>query len=294
MALRFVRPTDLAAAVPEADAEPETGFRLWDYTAAVFDLDGTLWLNGDPLPGAVDFVNGCRAAGLRIGFATNINLQTPEEVAAKLGAVGLARPGDHVVTASYSIAETIVAAGVRRVAFVGGPTMRERIEGRGIEVVPAASVERDEWREPAPGLAAVMAGWPDVTLREIETIGQLGAWGIPVFVSSLDPGFPGKDRFEPGVGMMVAAARYLHRFEPTICGKPSAGYAAAVRAGFVTDARIVMFGDNQRADIGTAHLMDADGVLIFGDLYDTVDPAGPQPEFVVDAIGDLPRRWSPA
>ncbi len=55
-------------------------FALTHYDAAIFDLDGTVWLSGEPLPGAAEFFDHCRVLGLAIAFATNISVSSIDDV----------------------------------------------------------------------------------------------------------------------------------------------------------------------------------------------------------------------
>ncbi|ERS84732.1 hypothetical protein Q672_19010, partial [Marinobacter sp. EVN1] len=46
----------------------------------IFDIDGTLVLNNQPLPGAIDAVNGLRSMGVQLRFVTNTTGRTPEQL----------------------------------------------------------------------------------------------------------------------------------------------------------------------------------------------------------------------
>ena len=49
---------------------------LRNYDSVVSDLDGTLWLGGAPLPGAVDLLDGFRRRGAAVCVATNDSVPT--------------------------------------------------------------------------------------------------------------------------------------------------------------------------------------------------------------------------
>jgi glycerol-1-phosphatase len=261
-------------------------FDITRYGAAVFDLDGTVWLSGTPIAGAIEFLERLREQGTAVAFATNISLSSLDDVRDELVACGLAQPGEHVVTAGYSLAATVARAGISDVVALCSPPLKAGLAAQGIAVTDVVDVDRADWSTPRPGRALVLAGWAACTLRELETMGQLAAWGNPMYVSSLDAGFPGKNGYEPGAGMMVAAARYLHPFEPIVCGKPSEGYAAVVLAGIPADRPIVMFGDSQRADVGLAHLMGADSVLVLGDSPKPITDDLPRPMYMARSVAD--------
>ena len=263
-------------------------FDLSRYGAAVFDLDGTVWLSGEPIPGAVDFLERCRSLGIVVAFATNISLESVEQIRSKLIACGLARPGELVVTSGLACTNAVASAGIHEVAALCSAPLQDSLRDRGITVTPVAAIDRGDWRSPQPGRAVVMTGLPSATLAEMETVGQLAAWGHPWYISSKDPGFPGKHGIEPGAGMMVAAVTALHRVEPIVTGKPSPEYAGTVLDGLAGVGPVVMFGDSQRADIGLARLLGADGVLITGTSVTGLAPDLPSPDYVTSSLAERP------
>lgn len=239
-------------------------FDLARYAAAVFDLDGTVWLSEQPVPGAVAFVDRCRELGLTVTFATNATAFTVSELTALLIGCGLGRQGDAVVTGGSVVARSLSSFGVREVVAEVPPAMRAAIADEGATVTVLAGVDIPEpWLIPAPGRAVVLGASRAATFGSVERIGHLASLGHPLYVTSLDPGYPALGRLEPGGGMLVAALRALYDgIDPIVLGKPSPQYAAVVRESVRTDGPIVMFGDSQRADMGIAEHLGADGVLI--------------------------------
>ncbi len=260
-------------------------FELARYAAAVFDLDGTVWLSEQPMPGAVDFVDRCRAAGLTVTFATNATALSVEHITELLIGCGLGRHGDAVVTGGSVVARTLSQLGVREVIAEVPPAMADAIEAGGTTVVALDGVEIPAmWQSPAAERALVMGASRAATFGSVERIGHLATLGHPLFVTSLDPGFPAQGRLEPGGGMLVAAARALYDIDPIVLGKPSAAYAEVVRAGLRADGPMVVFGDSQRADIGIAEHLCADGVLIAP--TGGVRPDQPRPHYVAAGLHD--------
>ena len=89
------------------------------YDAFVFDLDGTVWLGADaPIPGAREFLDGCRDRGASVVFATNAIVHSPETLSAQLVRLGLARPDEPVVTSGTVIVRTLLDEGPPRVPLV--------------------------------------------------------------------------------------------------------------------------------------------------------------------------------
>ncbi len=258
-------------------------FDIGRYSAAVFDLDGTVWLSDTPVPGAAGFVDTCRRAGLTITFATNATAISVERLTEMLIDCGIGRAGDGVVTGGSVVAGSLAVLGVMEVVAEAPPSMIDAIAAAGVDVRPAVGPELPEgWEAPRADRAVVMGASRAATFGSVELIGRLASIGHPLYVTSLDPGFPARDRIEPGGGMLVAAARALYDLDPIVMGKPSLQYAAAVRQASRSDGPFVFFGDSQRADIGTAELLGADGVLIAPG--GRAAPELPQPRYVTAGL----------
>ena len=262
------------------------GFDLARYAAAVFDLDGTVWLSEQPVPGALAFVDRCRDLGLTITFATNATAFSVAALTELLIGCGLGREGDAVVTGGSVVARSLVTFGVRDVVAEVPPAMHAAIADEGATVTTLAGFEIPEpWLTTSPDRAVVLGASRAATFGSVERIGHLASLGHPLFVTSLDPGYPALGRLEPGGGMLVAALRALYDgIDPIVLGKPSPQYAAVVRGSVRTDGPIVVFGDSQRADMGIAAHLGADGVLITPSGRVSADLV--RPDFVTAGLHD--------
>ena len=67
------------------------------YAAYLFDLDGTIYLGDQLLPGARELIEGLRERGLPVRFLSNNPTSDPEQYAAKLTRLGLPTPAGEVV-----------------------------------------------------------------------------------------------------------------------------------------------------------------------------------------------------
>ena len=178
---------------------------------------------------------------------------------------GLLLEGENVVTAGGAVANALVDDGVRAAAVLGGQGLHEAVFARGITVNRVDGIDMHEWSDFDPTKALVLGGWPDATLRDIESVGRLAAAGVPLYVTSIENGFPSGNGWQAGAGMIIAAAHALHEFEVIVCGKPSTRYAAAVRA-LLEELRpagsVLVVGDSQLADIGLAHELGARSIWL--------------------------------
>ena len=261
------------------------------YDAFVFDLDGTVWLGADaPIPGAAEFLDGCRDRGATIAFATNAIVHSPETLLAQLVHLGLARPDERVVTSGTVIVKTLVEEGTETVAAVIPPQLEESLLQAGITVVSPNDVTVDGFGPVGPERALVIASSRSATIGSIERLGRLAAAGHRTYISSKDPGFPVVGGIEPGGGVLFAALTAMYDVDATILGKPSPHYAAVVADAIGgREQRILMCGDSQRADIGIAVELGCDSVLLTGHSVRPISPDLPDPTYVSATLADTPQ-----
>jgi ribonucleotide monophosphatase NagD (HAD superfamily) len=67
------------------------------YAAYLFDLDGTIYLGDELLPGAGRLIGALRELGLPVRFLSNNPTSDPEQYAAKLTRLGLPTPAGEIV-----------------------------------------------------------------------------------------------------------------------------------------------------------------------------------------------------
>ena len=100
------------------------------------DLDGVIWLAGEPIPGSVEAVAKLRRRGAGVVFVTNDPGRTTPQTAELLSRVGIAAGPDDVVTSAATVAEQIrVEHGEASVYLIGPPALREQLEMSGLRVV---------------------------------------------------------------------------------------------------------------------------------------------------------------
>lgn len=263
------------------------------YDAFVFDLDGTVWLGPQaPIDGAREFLDGCRERGATVAFATNAIVHTPETLSAQLVQLGLAHPDEPVVTSGTVIVRTLLAEGTTLVAGVIPVQLTEALLQAGIAVVSPSDVTVDEFGPVGTDRALVLASSRDATLGAIERLGRLAIAGHRTYISSKDAGFPIVGGIEPGGGVMFAALTAMYDVDATVLGKPSAQYAAIVAdAVGGRDRRILVCGDSQRADVGIAHALGCDSVLLTGHSVRPIHDDLPPPTYVARSLADPLLRY---
>ena len=78
-----------------------------DPKAVLLDLDGTLWEEGAPIPGALEAVARLRDDGRIVRFLTNSTGRTRERLAERLRGMGFACEAGEVWTAASATARAV-------------------------------------------------------------------------------------------------------------------------------------------------------------------------------------------
>lgn len=78
------------------------------YGGYIFDLDGTLYLGDEPLPGAVDLVRRIREHGAKVLFLTNNPTRDPATYADKLTAMDIPATTDDILNTVYTMVQWLL------------------------------------------------------------------------------------------------------------------------------------------------------------------------------------------
>lgn len=226
------------------------------YDAALFDLDGVLYVGPDAVDGAAEAVRGVRAAGRAVGYVTNNASRTPDAVAQHLARLGIAATPDDVVTSAQAIARVMadrLPAGAR-VMVVGSDALAAEVGAVGL--VPVGTMAED----PAALVQGYHAGWTVADLQEACVAVHAG---LPWYASNLDLTIPTDRGIMPGMGSWVnlvsAACGGARPVE--VAGKP---YPPLLEATVerVGCTRPLFVGDRLDTDIEGAAAVGMDSLFV--------------------------------
>ncbi len=117
----------------EADTAQPSAERL--YEVYVFDLDGTIYLGDDLLPGARRLVRELRARDKTVRFLSNNPTKDPEEYADKLERLGLPTPVDEIVNTTVTMTQWLRDNASGAVVFpIAEAPLRRALEAAGIRM----------------------------------------------------------------------------------------------------------------------------------------------------------------
>jgi glycerol 3-phosphatase-2 len=240
-----------------------------DYDAALFDLDGVVYLGPVAVHGAPEGLRALRDRGTRVGFVTNNAARPPAAVAEHLGELGITASDDDVVTSAQAGAQLVAhrfGAGAKVLA-VGGPGVWDALAEVGLVGVRSADDQP----------VAVLQGFGfDLTWDQLNEAAIAIHRGAHWVATNIDPTRPTDRGIVPGNGAAVAAVRLAVEVEPEVAGKP---YRPLVDA---TVARLgaghpIFVGDRLDTDIAGAVAAGLDSMLVLTGAHGPTDlvDAGP-------------------
>jgi HAD superfamily hydrolase (TIGR01450 family) len=257
------------------------------YAAYLFDLDGTIYLGDELLPGARRLIEGLRERDLPVRFLSNNPTKDPEQYAAKLDGLGLPTPVGEIVNTVVTMTRWLLDNAPDAVVYpISEPPLIRALDQAGIRTssdpaeidVVVASYDRTFTYEKLQ--VAFDAIWFHRRARLVAT----------------NPDrycpFPG-GRGEPDCAAIVAAIEACTGIAcETTTGKPDPAMLEAALSGLgVEPADCVMVGDRLTTDIRMA--LDAGvtaALVLTGDTrpedLERLAPAD-APDLVLDPIDEL-------
>lgn len=226
------------------------------FTAYAFDLDGTIYLGDELLPGAAEAIADLREAGARIVFLTNKPLSSAAGYAEKLTALGIPATADDVVTAVDALVAYLLAhhRGRRLFTIAEAPVLDE-LARVGFEVT-------DD-----PSSADVVIVSFDRTFSYVKLVGAFRAIrenGAVIVATNPDAYCPTPDGGLPDCAAMLAAVEACTGASAeAVVGKPSATMANVLleRLG-VPAAELAVVGDRLTTDVAMGQCIGATGILV--------------------------------
>jgi HAD superfamily hydrolase (TIGR01450 family) len=276
--------------VTVSDSEfPVSLFRRPDhlYAGYIFDLDGTLYLGNEPLPGALSLIRQLRDLGSKVLFLTNNPTRDPETYATKLTNMGIPATPDDILNTVCTMVQWLLRHHPDATVY---PISEQPL----IDALAAAGIRMSD--DPAQ-IDFVIASYDRTFTYEKLQIAFDAIWfhkRAQLITTNPDRycPFPG-GRGEPDAATIVAA---IEAGTGTTCiqnvGKPDPFMleAALTRIG-LTASQCVMTGDRLATDIRMAIDAGMSSALVFtGETTpETLQaaPADARPTYVLDRVDHL-------
>lgn len=253
------------------------------YDAALFDLDGVIYLGPVAVPGAAGTMAALAAAGKRVVYVTNNAARSADTVVKHLQALGFDAGLENVLTSAQVAARGLaeVLAPGSKVLVAGSASLAGLVAEVGL--TPVASADDDP--------VAVIQGYdPLLAWPLLDEVSLAIAGGAVWYATNDDASRPTDRGLVPGAGAMIAAVATAVGGAPTTFGKPHRPMMAeaARRSGA---ARPLFVGDRIDTDIVGANNSGMDSLMVFSGAHGKHElvAAGPgeRPTHIGQDVGAL-------
>ena len=258
---------------------------LKEIDAVFLDLDGTIYLGGELIDGALDFLARCDEKGVKRYFLSNNSSRSVKQYVKKLQAFGIPAEEDDVLLSTHDLLSWLAAKNITETWLIGTEGMREMLEENGIGT-----------KSKSPQY--VVLGYDtEISYDKISQASIFLHAGVPLVASHPDMVCPSPDGGLPDVGAYLAMLKVTTGVDPEhITGKPNAGMILhKIEALGLDPARCAMVGDRLYTDLAMASRAGCVGVLVLSgeatmdDVNELDEGAEQQPTVIVKSVDELLR-----
>jgi len=253
------------------------------FSGYVLDLDGTVYLGDEPLPGVVETLARIRAAGARLVFLTNNPLRSAASYAELLRGLGVQADEQEIVTPlsvlpGYLKYRHPGAA----VLTIAEPLVDQSLVAAGIAVTTEPS---------EAGVVVVSFDRTFDYTKLLRAFRAVHRHGAVIVATNPDPFCPTPDGGLPDCGAVLAAVEACTGARASaVLGKPGPQMAAEARARLAVPATdAAMVGDRLMTDVPMSRALGMTSILVLSGATIAADLAGSdqQPDYVIGGLGDL-------
>ena len=243
-------------------------------------MDGVIYKGSEPIPGAVEFINGLKQKNFPFLFLTNNSQRTNRDVCYKLLKMGFDVSDDDIFTCAMATARYLASKTPGGTAYViGEGGLLNELHNSGYSIV-----------DDHPDYVVVGEG-RTIMLEAVDKAINMIMKGSKLIATNLDPNCPvGGGKYRAGCGAFVAMIEIATGKQAFSVGKPSPVMMRMARKTLqlATD-ETVMIGDTMSTDILGAGSMGFTTVLTLSGVTKAEDlqQFGYAPDFIVPSIRDL-------
>ena len=258
---------------------------LDDIDAVFLDLDGTIYLGGELIPGALEFLERCKQRGVRRFFLSNNSSRSVKQYLLKLNSLGIPATTDDVLLSTHDLLAWLENNHVTDTWLVGTGGMREMLEDAGI----STNSDKPQF---------VVLGYDtEISYEKISVASIHLHSGVPLVASHPDLVCPSPQGGLPDVGAYLSMFKTTTGVDPVhISGKPNPGMILhKIEELGLQPSRCAMVGDRLYTDIAMANRAGCLGILVLSgeatlaDLEDIADGADESPGLIVESVAELLR-----
>ena len=249
--------------------------------AVFLDLDGTIYLGGELIPGALEFLSRCEKQGVQRYFLSNNSSRSVEQYVTKLHKMNIPCTEDDVLLSTHDLLSWLKQEGVTKTWAIATEGMCQMMEDVGIST-------KDDDPE------YVVLGYDtEINYEKISTGSIHMHRGVPLVASHPDMVCPSPDGGLPDVGAYLAMLKVTTGKDPVhTTGKPNPGMIMHKIGELGLDpAECAMVGDRLYTDMEMAIQTGCVSVLVLSGeaTMSDLQESGKEVSVVVDSVDSLLR-----
>lgn len=248
--------------------------------ALLLDVEGVLYIHGDPIPGANEALERLRGIAGGIRLVTNTSSISRKAVIERLQRAGLEVAAEEVLTPAAMAVRYCRSKGYQKVNLMVAKALREDLE----EIRVIGTDQRSD---------AIVLGdlGPMFTSETLTHAFRQIMDGADLIALQHNRYWERDDGLVLDVGAFSAALEYASGRDAVVVGKPSRDFFLMALADIHSDpGGTVMVGDDIEADVGGGLAAGIPSVLVRTGKYreELVAASGIEPTATIDSIVDLP------
>lgn len=248
----------------------------------MLDLDGTLYVGKQPVPGAIACIKQLRKRGIKLRFLTNTTTKSQSELVAQLRVMGFTVQEDELISAPVGAKLELV-------------NLQQQL-GRALRIWPvvADSIKPDFadffWDEYTPDyvvLGDIGDTWDLTLINRLFNVMHSGAELIALHKNRF---WQTEGGLKADIGFFVAGLEYVCSKNARVMGKPNRDFFKQVLDSAGVDTMdALMVGDDIDSDVGGAQQMGIRGCLVRTGKYRAAyaEQSTVQPNYILDSVAEL-------
>ncbi|MGP4073291.1 HAD-IIA family hydrolase [Piscibacillus sp. B03] len=250
----------------------------------IFDLDGTVYLDDEPIKGAVEAINKLKSRGNRVVFLTNKSIARRTDYVRKLNSMGILCTINEVVNSNFITARFLKSKlkSHEAVFVIGERPLYEELDELGIQMT-----------DNPLSAAFVVVGWDrQFNYEKLSQAFIAYQNGAKIIATNPDRTCPTMDGMIPDCGAMIGAIEgATGKPVDFITGKPSKLMIEYVVNDIfnIKPNKCYMIGDRLETDIVMADDYGVNSVLVLTGITKRTEMTKNdiQPTFILNSVAEL-------